>query len=768
YDRLARIRDLALSGSRPVVLPAAPPLLIELYNVSLMTVTSLVMQNRRGHASAKQPLRLPIIAPKEEVFNGKNEKSLIAPPRIRLPPRSRTGCWYVSFLPLFFASFLFSPLQAQCMKETVRKLIALFWPSLGHVGVEKQCARLGHICDYRPRLAFRDDTARIMGRMADVKTEGNIVWDLSSPASSEDRSDYFSTGDSLPPFSLLTSDEDRERKAETSNPGTYHVVVVPDSFSTLPEYSDDATEKSNVIESIHSVTSSPISAVPSESTAGEDPNVVILKTFEDVTRRSSSTGRTSRISPTSEISDPFGSLSLSPILDSLPSPVVFEDDQFTFFDQRLEQSSHSIQDSTLFAHFRHVVWKQLFPHDRGLDDTYGFERNGMTLSVDFLGREAAHFPPLSHAIMAVSALSLSHSGTGQNVDALQYYQQAFPSLQASLRNNDDLVSDGLFLTHFLLLIYEVAAAEPHGSNLWSHHISRLLHISFLRRSKFGREPHPFILWWICHIDLYALLSGAGTGEFVRAIMDHQMLPGSECLLYPAVPEGYSVIYADEHDSLPAIMRLYAETFTLAAQLGSLASQLRQNKQSASASEFNQRSKEIGSLRQALARLWEASDISFYFQHQDSLPQRSRELLQQSASLFHVCQLFSYSSMWPGQRLESEFTPDGEIDHHASEILRIAEQTTSTRRADRHFLVFPLFLAGATASASGLKMMAMELMTGMEDEEDGMGRNAATTRAILQTVYERQLERLMRVGHTLDVDWADLMTQEGLQMVNFGF
>lgn len=125
-------------------------------------------------------------------------------------------------------------------------------------------------------------------------------------------------------------------------------------------------------------------------------------------------------------------------------------------------------------------------------------------------------------------------------------------------------------------------------------------------------------------------------------------------------------------------------------------------------------------------------------------------------------------MWPGQRVESEFSADAEIDHHVTEILRMAERTTHTRRADRHFLVFPLFLAGATASASGLKMMAMELMTSMEDEEDGMGRNAATTRAILQIVYERQLERLMHVVHTLDVDWSDLMAQEGLQMVNFGF
>ncbi|KAJ5217548.1 uncharacterized protein N7469_011173 [Penicillium citrinum] len=698
-----------------------------------MTVTSLVMQNRRGHASGKRPLRLPIIAPKEDA-PGKLESSLIAPPRIRLPPRSRTGCWYVTF---YSSSFV---------PQSV----------------------LGNVNMIQDMSAFRDDTPRIMGRMADVKTDGNIVWDLSSPTPSEEKSDYFSCKDNLPVFSLLTSDEEREKKAEGCSPGTFHVVITPDSFSTLPEYSDDGERSQRgAPESISSTATSPISGSKSDCTTliSEDPNVVILKTFEDTTRRSSSTGKILQISPSSEISDPFCSLSLSPILDSLPSPVVFEDDHPSYVEGCLDQPS---QDTTLFAHFRHVVWKQLFPHDRGLDDSFGLESHGMTLSVDFLEREAAHFPPLSHAIMAVSALSLSHSGTGQTVDALQYYQQAFPSLQISLRNENDLISDGLFLTHFLLLIYEVAAAEPHGSNLWSHHISRLLHIAFLRRNKYGREPHPFILWWICHIDLYALLSGAGTGEFVRAIIDHQMLPGSDCLLYPSATEGYSVIYADEHESLPTIMRLYADTFRLTARLGFLATQLRHDKQSLPYPDFHQRSKEISGLRAAFAGLWEAPDVSYWSQHQESLPRRSQEILQQSATLFHVSQLFSYSSMWPGQRMESDFSPDSEIDHHASEILQIAERTTHTRRADRHFLVFPLFLAGATASASGLKMMAMELMTGMEDEEDGMGRNAATTRAILQTVYERQLERLMRVGHTLDVDWADLMSQEGLQMVNFGF
>jgi hypothetical protein len=163
------------------------------------------------------------------------------------------------------------------------------------------------------------------------------------------------------------------------------------------------------------VATSPISGiVKSEGTGiiGDDPNVVILKTFEDTTRRSSSTGRMAQISPTSEISDPFCSLSLSPILDSLPSPVIFDDDQPSFIVESCLDQHQPSQDSTLFAHFRHVVWKQLFPHDRGQDDSFGLETHGMTLSVDFLEREAAHFPPVSivsHSYLVVPTLIRMYS-----------------------------------------------------------------------------------------------------------------------------------------------------------------------------------------------------------------------------------------------------------------------------------------------------------------------------------------------------------------------
>lgn len=223
-----------------------------------------------------------------------------------------------------------------------------------------------------------------------------------SPGSSDRRSgnDYFSLGDVLPAFSSLTSDEERERKAECSAPGTYHVIMVPDSFSSLPDYADDGERpKSTVTETVYSVTNSPVGVIKTQNDASDDPNTVILKTFEDVTRRSSCTGRISRVSPTSESSDPICSLSLSPPLNSFPSPVLDEEYGSPSFivDSCMDhQAPQRLQQSTLYAHFRHVVWKQLFPHDRSLDGTHGFDRSGMTLSVAFLEREAARFPPVRY------------------------------------------------------------------------------------------------------------------------------------------------------------------------------------------------------------------------------------------------------------------------------------------------------------------------------------------------------------------------------------
>lgn len=126
-----------------------------------LTECLIVMQDegKRGESSRKH-IRLPTIAPKDDQASsasssrsGRVSAPTIPPPKNRLPPRSRTGCW-------------------TCRTRKVKCDEGR--PICG------QCSRLGHTCDYNPRLSFRDDTLRVKERMAEVTVVGSAVWDRQS------------------------------------------------------------------------------------------------------------------------------------------------------------------------------------------------------------------------------------------------------------------------------------------------------------------------------------------------------------------------------------------------------------------------------------------------------------------------------------------------------------------------------------------------------------------------------------------------------------
>lgn len=122
-------------------------------------------------------------------------------------------------------------------------------------------------------------------------------------------------------------------------------------------------------------------------------------------------------------------------------------------------------------------------------------------------------------------------------------------------------------------------------------------------------------------------------------------------------------------------------------------------------------------------------------------------------------------MWPSQRMETGPASDPEITVSTHEILEVAQDIVNAGRLELRFIVFPIFMAGVGSSSGSDKMMALDLMMTMEKE--GVGRNTTTTRHVLQIVYERQTQRFMNVGHSLDVDWIDIMVEQGLKVVNFG-
>lgn len=311
-----------------------------------------MQDDRRGDSSRKQ-LRLPTIAPRDDQASSTSSSrsgrinNPVVSPRTRLPPRSRTGCW-------------------TCRTRKVKCDEGR--PVCG------QCARLGHTCDYSPKLTFRDDTNRVVERMQDVTVAGSAVWDRQSllhkvwlcanaSATGTDSPTPSSVGsavDDLPPFASLLTDEERERKAGASNPGTYNVVVSPESFQHLPEYSDAFSSTRESISPLRrgSIASSvgrdsPIEALP---LAG-DPNVVILPRFEDLSRRSTRELR----SPTSPI--------------SIGRPM--------FKREQGGRSPINASDKQLLQHFRDVVWKRLVPPEHDTES-----------SVSLLDEVGASFPPV--------------------------------------------------------------------------------------------------------------------------------------------------------------------------------------------------------------------------------------------------------------------------------------------------------------------------------------------------------------------------------------
>ena len=194
--------------------------------------------------------------------------------------------------------------------------------------------------------------------------------------------------------------------------------------------------------------------------------------------------------------------------------------------------------------------------------------------------------------MALSSLSLAHNEGSPNVLALQYYQKALSPLQNNLRSEQDLASNGAFLTHFILLLYEVcyprkesitnlwlctityyvqiAAAEP----LWATHLSHLDRIVHVRRNVYGMEPFPAILWWVFIIDTHALLCGIGRGTFVSNLIRNGHVPTSADMIQaPGLVEPSSHV-PEEAPLMPSTLDFHRAVTLLAARLGLLASTLR--------------------------------------------------------------------------------------------------------------------------------------------------------------------------------------------------
>ena len=180
----------------------------------------------------------------------------------------------------------------------------------------------------------------------------------------------------------MTNDEDREKKAEGQVPGTFNVVVNPESFAGLPEYGPlpgPRTRKSS-LQSRRTSWDSQISTEvprtrPNVNPANGDPNIVVLAKFED-----------------------------APL--SLPSLASFPVDRRTSLPENLsslnlasgrrnDSVTQGLRDERLMVHYRGFISKRIFPVGKGL-------LVDRPMQDDPIVAEARDFPPVSYEALFYS------------------------------------------------------------------------------------------------------------------------------------------------------------------------------------------------------------------------------------------------------------------------------------------------------------------------------------------------------------------------------
>lgn len=288
---------------------------------------------------------------------------------------------------------------------------------------------------------------------------------------------------------------------------------------------------------------------------------------------------------------------------------------------------------------------------------------------------------------------------------------------------------------------------------------------------FGGEPFPYIVWWICNIDLDALFNGAGSGEYVGSMLSNDLIPPPSFHLYPLGLDGSSVVYVDELDVLPTVLQLDYEVTILAMRLALLANEFRHDStfgemdavQTEQAIRIRQ--SRIFELQEALRQLWVTQAVIMVNQQVEELPTRPKQLYEHAATLYRACIIYSHTSMWPGQRLETSPDYDTEIAVASNQVLQMTRKALAEDRPHCRYLVFPTFIAGFVATDGAQRMSALDLLRSLEKES--IGRNTSATRRALAAVYERQNERFMNTGQSLDVDWMEVMAEKDLMVVNFG-
>ncbi|KAK0887582.1 hypothetical protein LTR02_017096 [Friedmanniomyces endolithicus] len=311
-------------------------------------------------------------------------------------------------------------------------------------------------------------------------------------------------------------------------------------------------------------------------------------------------------------------------------------------------------DDHLIAHFRQSIVRRLIqPQLPGQSQ----HRLVPGSTRDVFGLEAARFRPLHHAVCALSALNLSYSGSVSLEEALQHYQDAL-SVASSPSTAVDMLSDGAFLTHFILFVNDICVsmdADHGGDIMWAQHLDRLRYIALQQHSQRGREPYGYILWSICELDMYACLLVSSTCDFAKTVIENDMLPSLGAQIPATATTGPCL--QSEFRILPMIQRLNEGAVLNAIQVAQHAQQHRTISSHHPSPGANARFRANDSrLQTDLVNHWSQSYPAAFLGPESpqagyNLPSRVRYVFEHAYLLHQATMIYSRTSMFAQRSMD---------------------------------------------------------------------------------------------------------------------
>jgi len=123
-------------------------------------------------------------------------------------------------------------------------------------------------------------------------------------------------------------------------------------------------------------------------------------------------------------------------------------------------------------------------------------------------------------------------------------------------------------------------------------------------------------------------------------------------------------------------------------------------------------------------------------------------------------------MWAGQRGVIDQNSAMEVDAAIQAIIDECSEILGQRDLflNLGFMAFPLFLAGFASTQLTQKIWILEFFATIEDST--IGRNGHTMKDALQITYQRQNDAIMSIGHCLNVDWQQVLSELGTSVATF--